>query len=417
MRRDVFSNTRRNIIGMSIGIVMGTLMIFSVITQLVYKESLFDEVDQQLLTHKNMILTDMHVQYEGNELLEVILPSPLVKELINYVWHDGQLIKTSPHPYKGNHEYPQFPEGIMDKVVSIQDGAYAYRGIQFMYDDCLIQLLLSVDTQLASLVSLQNALLRAFLALVLVCFGIAFYLAKVALKPLHKAYHKQAEFIQDASHEMRTPLAVIKGKLELIARKPDDSIWEHYEELSSIMSELGGLEKLNKDLLLLSKEDMKGILEIQSTKVGEVFKELIEFYGDLSDLHDMQFIDEIIEPDIEVEWDVSKVKRCVSILLENAIKYSKEQGKIRLKVVPEEKSIKIVVEDTGRGMTKEETEHIFDRFYRSKEVRALGIEGSGIGLSLLQSLAYTMGIKVKVDSEYNKGTCFQLWIPKRMSNK
>lgn len=107
----------------------------------------------------------------------------------------------------------------------------------------------------------------------------------------------------------------------------------------------------------------------------------------------------------------------MSILLENAIKYSDAQGRISLKVIPEDKGIKVLVEDTGRGMTQDEMAHIFDRFYRSKEVRALGIEGSGIGLSLLQSLAYTMGVKIKVDSEYGKGSSFYLWIPKKMSNK
>ncbi len=417
MRKDIFSSTRRKIMGISIGIVMGTLLIFSWMTQLAYKENLFHEVDQQLLTHKNMILNDMHIQSERGEIVDVILPSPLVKELINYVWYDGKLIKGSPHAYKGEQEYPIFQKNIQDKVILIQDGKYTYRGIQFMNQNCLVQILLSVDTQLDSLRNLQDALVKAFLILILIGLMVSFYLAKVALKPLYRAYHKQAVFIQDASHEMRTPLAVIKGKLELMIRKPNDSIEIHYDEFASIMSELSGLEKLNKDLLLLSKEDMKCILEIEPIQVGSFFKEIAEFYGELSKLHDLKLTCEILQPELEVEWDLSRIKRCMSILLENAIKYSKEQGQIWIRVLNEERYIKVSVEDTGRGMTKEEMTHIFDRFYRSKEVRALGMEGSGIGLSLLQSLAYTMGIKIKVDSEYGKGSCFSLWIPKKMSNK
>ena len=224
MRKDIFTNTRRNIIGMSLGIVMGTLLIFAMITQAIYEESLFDEVDHQLLTHKNMIMNEAHIQYSNGDVLEIVLPSPLVKELINYVWQGERLVKDSPHAYKGENQYPQFPEEVTDKIISIEDGINHYRGVQFEYKDCKIQLLLSVDDQIASVVNLQRALFSAFLVLVLIGFLISFYLAKIALKPLYKAYHKQAAFIQDASHEMRTPLAVIKGKLELIVRRPQDYI-------------------------------------------------------------------------------------------------------------------------------------------------------------------------------------------------
>lgn len=416
MRKDIFSNTRRNIMGISIGIVIGTLMIFAIITQAMYKENLFDEVDQQLLTHKNMIINDAHIQYLDGDVLEVILPSPLVKELINYVWKDGKLIKESPHPYKGSSKYPKFPNGVMNKIVQIQDAQYHYRGIQFDYEGCKVQLLLSVDTQVASLKELQYALLKAFLVLILLGLVVSFYLGKIALKPLYRAYNKQAAFIQDASHEMRTPLAVIKGKLELIVRKPQDKVETHYDEISGIMCEISGLEKLNRDLLLLSKEDMGGILEIKKTTIQSFFKEIVEFYSALSELHNLEFFYEITIPPIEIEWDLVKVKRCISILLENAIKYSNENGRINLKIVDEDKLIKVIVSDTGRGISEEELKKIFNRFYRSNEVRALGIEGSGIGLSLLKSLAYTMNIKIKVESEYGKGSSFILWIPKKMTN-
>ena len=188
MRKDIFSNTRRNIMGISIGIVIGTLMIFAIITQAMYEENLFDEVDQQLLTHKNMIINDAHIQYLDGDVLEVILPSPLVKELINYVWKDGKLIKESPHPYKGSSKYPKFPNGVMNKIVQIQDAQYHYRGIQFDYEGSKVQLLLSVDSQIASLKSLQYALQKAFCILVVVGLIVSFYLAKIALKPLYRAY-------------------------------------------------------------------------------------------------------------------------------------------------------------------------------------------------------------------------------------
>ncbi|MBE6023580.1 MAG: HAMP domain-containing histidine kinase [Cellulosilyticum sp.] len=417
MRKDIFSSTRRNIIIMSLGIVMGTLLIFAILTQAIYKENLFDEVDRQLSTHKNMVINDAHIQENGENQGDIILPSPLVRELINYVWKEGQLVKDSPHPYKGEHPYPQFPGDVMNKMVSIEDGPYHYRGIQFEVKGYTVQLLLSTDALIDSLANLQKALFIAFLVLVIIGFVVAFYLAKIALKPLAKAYHKQAAFIQDASHEMRTPLAVIKGKLELIVRRPQDCIEAHYDEFSGIMSELSGLEKLNKDLLLLSKEDMSGILEVKKISLQTLFSEITDFYSEICLFHDLHFEYQGVIENIEVEWDQVKVKRCISILLENAIKYSSPDERVSLKVVPEEKYVRVEVLDTGRGIREEEMEHIFDRFYRSNEVRASGIEGSGIGLSLLQSLAYTMGIKIKVESKYGVGSHFMLWIPRYMASR
>ena len=401
---------------MSVGIVMSTLLIFSTITEYVYRETLFEVVDHQLLTHKNMILNDAHIKYDKGIVKEVVLPAPLIKELINYVWQGNRLVKDSPHVYKGSHTYPQFPDEISDKVCSIVDDTYHYRGIQFIYEGCTVQLLLSVDNEMNSLDNLRQALLTAFLILLFISLILAFYLAKLTLKPLNKTYNKQVSFIQDASHEMRTPLAVIKGKMELMAKNSEDPIYKHFDELSHMMSEISGLERMNKDLLLMSKEDIRGILEIKRVELKSFFKEIVEIYEDLTKLHDIYFKYNLLIEDFIVEWDEAKVKRCINILLENAIKYSKTGDTITLSIEKQDKFIHIEVEDTGQGIKREELPHIFDRFYRSSEVRASGIEGSGIGLSLLQSLAYTMSIKIKVHSTYKVGSTFVLDIPIKMSN-
>lgn len=282
---------------MSVGIVMSTLLIFTVITEYVYRETLFEAVDQQLLTHKNMILNDALIQYHGDTVKEVVL-----------------------------------------------------------------------------LDNLRQALLTAFLLLLIVALILAFYLAKLTLKPLHKTYNKQVSFIQDASHEMRTPLAVIRGKMELMAQNSKDPIDKHFDELSHIMSEISGLEKMNKDLLLMSKEDIQGILEIKTFKIKPFLEEIVEIYGELTQLHDIYFDYNLLAEDLDVEWDEAKVKRCINILLENAIKYSRSGDTITLSIEKQDKFIRIKVADTGQGIKKDELPHIFDRFYRSGEVRASGIE-------------------------------------------
>ena len=133
-------------------------------------------------------------------------------------------------------------------------------------------------------------------------------------------------------------------------------------------------------------------------------------------MHNLNLCYEPASIDCKLEWDKIKVKRCLSILLENAIKYSKDQGKVLFKVLPQEKVIEIQIKDEGIGIKESELPYIFNRFYRSNEVRGAGKEGSGIGLSLFQSLAFSMEMKWRVESEYGKGSCFTVWIPKRMKN-
>lgn len=416
MRKDIFSKTRKNVMIMSIGIVMSTLLTFALITEVIYRNNLFDTVDKELQTHKNMILNEAHIKYNGDTVVEVILPSPLVRELINFVWQGDTLVKDSPHAYKGSKKYPEFKDQVGEGLIQIEDDGYYYRGLQFMLKDCKIQLLLSVDEEMTALNNLRRALLIAFVILLFIALVLAYYLARLALRPLYVTYNKQVRFVQDASHEMRTPLAVIRGKMELLARSSKDTIEEHFDELSSMMSEMRGLEKMNKDLLLLSKEDMKGILAVSEVSVQKFFTDIAQLYQDLAEIHQITFSYEGLNEEKAVWWDEVKVKRCISILLENAIKYSEAGDEVRLSVVMQEKYLRVKVEDTGKGIKKEELPHIFERFYRSKEVRGAGIEGSGIGLSLLQSLCYTMGIKVKVNSVYLKGTSFSLDIPVKMTD-
>ena len=141
---------------MSMSIVIGTLITFAWVTEMIFSRTLLDAVDQRLYTHKNMVLREAHITYEEEKVVEVVLPAPLTKELINYVWQGEKLVKDSPHLYKGSTTYPQFPKTSKigsgenmdyERPVTIKDSKYYYRGIQFMLDDCKVQLLLNINEE------------------------------------------------------------------------------------------------------------------------------------------------------------------------------------------------------------------------------------------------------------------------------
>lgn len=411
-KKDLFRATKKRIMFSSVLIVLGALLIFALITQMVYKRTIYTNIDQQLQSQKNMILRAPNlIKHKGDEE-EIIMPAPLVTNLISLVFKDGELVDEGPHEYQGKEAYPKFPDNYkFEEIITIEDAGYTYRAVALEKEGLWIELLINIERELATVEDLEKALCLAFLLLVLIALAMASYIATIALKPLHRSYDKQAAFVQDASHEMRTPLAIIRGKLELMARASKDPIEAHYDEIASMMSELRGLEKLNRDLLLMSKEDMEGSVELAEFSLNDLLEELGGLYGEFAELQDKVFSLNKLDIDKEVRWDEVKVKRCLSILLDNALKYTSEGAQITLSAKKAERAILLSVADTGIGIKEEDQKRLFDRFFRSDEVRARGIEGSGIGLSLLQSLCHTLNIKITVQSEYGRGTTFVLKVP------
>lgn len=411
---DLFIRTKRNIILSTLSIVLICLITFILVTQYFYKSRLFEGVDQQLLTHKNMILNEEIIKKKGKSE-EVIIPAPLTPDLISFVWRGSELVDKSPHTYFGEGNYPVFPKEYEGGLITLESKGYTYRAVSFEKEGLRIQLLFNVDPQILSVKQLGRANGLSLMVLIGITLALASYLAALVLKPVKKAYNEQVYFVQDASHEIRTPLAVIKGQVELMTAHPQDRIEEHFEQFSQMIGEIRSLEKLNRDLLLLSKEDIESKTVGEAIEVKTFIGEIKEFYMELAELQNKHFIVKVPDSPVNVKWDLEKVKRCLIILLENAFKYTDEEDTILLGMTKGNKSIVVRIEDSGIGISKEDQKRLFDRFFRSSDVRARGIEGSGIGLSLLQSLAHTLGIKVQVQSTYGKGTVFTLEIPLKMN--
>lgn len=180
------------------------------------------------------------------------------------------------------------------------------------------------------------------------------------------------------------------------------------------MSELRRLEKMNSDLLLLAKEDIGESNNLKEFYLEDMVGDIRGFYTDMAEIKDKIF-NIYSNTNIQVLWDYDKVKRVLIILIENAFKYTGEKGIITVVFEENYKNINVHVKDNGIGIKKEDQERIFDRFFRTENVRGNNIEGSGIGLSLLKSLCKSLNIEVVVNSEFRKGSEFILLIPKIMN--
>ena len=443
MKKDIFLATKKNIIAISTSVVFVCLIIFAIITHALYSSKVLDNVDKQILEQKKFLSEQpFNSDYQGSfdignfmqhenksedeplsqsqnkNLPENFQGKPKGKSmrippnLIVIIYKNNDFEVMSKNLYFSEDDLPMLPINAEEEIVTLTSNGYSFRGIVINNGDYRIQVIANINSEVNSLNRLRTSIVASLVILIIVAIILSTYLASRVIKPIREAYDKQIYFVQDASHEMRTPLAVIKGKLELLAHSWGDTIDDHFEHISKMMSEVRGLEKLTSNLLLLSKEDLDLAVNITNFKLGDFIDDIGEFYIDLAEIKEKNFTVAKPKEDIFVQWDYDKIKRAIVILIENAFKYTNENGEIALIIEEMNKHIKITVKDNGIGIKEEEQKRIFDRFYRSDAVRGQNISGTGIGLSLLKSMSKNFGIKLKVNSEYGAGSEFILMIPK-----
>lgn len=230
------------------------------------------------------------------------------------------------------------------------------------------------------------------------------------LDRIEVSYESQKQFVSDASHELRTPIAVIQGYVNLLDRwgKKDEDVLE--ESIEAIKNQSREMEDLVERLLFLSRHDKKTLkLNKQvcniKASIEELFKEAVLVAADRN-------IEAIVMEDAWIYVDAKAIKQAVRVFVENAIKYSKEGDNIYLACEQREKYCVITVADTGMGMQQKDMDNIFQRFYRSDKVRDQKITGHGLGLSIAKLIVMKHAGIIKVRSQYGKGTCFQIFLPK-----
>lgn len=226
---------------------------------------------------------------------------------------------------------------------------------------------------------------------------------------IQSSYDQQKQFVNDASHELRTPIAVIQGYINMLDRwgKDDQEILE--ESISAIKNESENMERLVSSLLFLARAD-KGTqnLEKENFHLETLIDELVK---------ETQMIDtkhRIInnnEANLIINADRNLLKQGLRIFIQNSIKYTPEKGSISLESYSEENCICIVIKDTGIGIPKKDIPHIFDRFYRADESRTKNTGGTGLGLAIAKWIIYSHGGDIDVRSAVNVGTKITVKLP------
>ncbi|MBI4218805.1 MAG: HAMP domain-containing histidine kinase, partial [Chloroflexi bacterium] len=228
------------------------------------------------------------------------------------------------------------------------------------------------------------------------------------LASLERAYTVQERFAADASHEMRTPLASIRGNLELLERGSQMPEVERADVLRQVRKELDRLTRLVSHLLTLARVDSGQTQNFAETELDAL---AVEAHRQaLASANGVAVRIGAIEP-VAIKADPDRVKELLLILLDNAIRYSPTGGVVSLSVGKDGPWAKLVVSDNGMGISAEDLPHIFDRFWRAESARSRDRGGTGLGLAIAKAIVDTHGGEILVDSAPGRGATFTVHLP------
>lgn len=244
--------------------------------------------------------------------------------------------------------------------------------------------------------------------------GLSYILAGLTLRPIKKAYEQQRRFLSDASHELRTPLAILQTDLEN-ERDTAKASTEEKEHAQSHLEEVQRMGKIVKDLLLISRLDGQHQLSIpkEAIDLKEVVTAAVKRLQGYAAKHNIKVISSPVTRETPVVISANKehILQAISNLIKNGIDYNKPGGNVVVSLTHDHKTAVITVSDTGIGIAEEEIPKLFDRFYRVEQSRSRQLGGSGLGLSIVQSVIRELGGSVDISSKPGKGTTVTLTLP------
>jgi heavy metal sensor kinase len=227
---------------------------------------------------------------------------------------------------------------------------------------------------------------------------------------LDDAFQNSKRFVADASHELRTPLTILRAELENLV---DDTRLdaEVRERAASMFEEAVRLSRIVEQLFTLSRLDAGDAQsEWSCFDLAGMAKNTAEQMGLLAEDKNISITCDAKQT-VVVEGDPSRLKQVVVNLLDNAIKYTPQNGRIQLRVLAVNGHAVLEVEDNGVGIAAEALPHVFDRFYRVDQIRSGDVEGAGLGLSIARAICSAHGAEIEAASTPASGSCFRVKLP------
>ncbi|MDK2563448.1 HAMP domain-containing sensor histidine kinase [Romboutsia sedimentorum] len=406
INKNVFNKTKNSLIKINIIVVVSFFIIFSIFIYSYFQGLSYNSIDKIL----RLELENISIQLSNTSLFYPIV----LKDPSNMVYvYEGNRIRY--YTQNGYFEdiFPERKKNKVNEFSTYKKNGYTFRELNIEIGKYKIQIIRNIDSEINSFKQLIFVFIIAIIMAVIITYFVALYLTKKALVPIETAWNNQVKFVQDASHELRTPISIVSSKLESMLKSPNNTVIDEVETIADAMKETRRIKKMISDLLYLTKEDSINKTNKEQTNIKELLNEISNDYIDIAQVQDKVFNINIEIKDEIIITDKNKLRQLLLIFIDNAFKYTKKGDKILIEVKDKGNDISICVVDSGIGIKKEDIPYIFDRFFRSNNVRNKDIDGSGIGMSIAKMLCSSLNIGIDVDSKLGDYTKIEIIIPKK----
>ena len=240
---------------------------------------------------------------------------------------------------------------------------------------------------------------------------ISIYLTNKSIKPIKDVFDKQKQFIADASHELKTPLTIIKTNTSLVLSNPEDTVKNQRKWINYINLQTDRMSELVNEMLSLAKLDTEeNTLVLSPINISKIIESMILQFDAIIYENGINLYTKI-DNDIFITGDKESIKKLFSIIMDNAIKHTNNNGSIYVNLILDKNTVKLSIKNTGKGISSEHIEKIFERFYRVDSSRVRETGGYGLGLSIAKSIVEQHKGNIYAKSTVDKDTTFFVEFP------
>lgn len=256
-----------------------------------------------------------------------------------------------------------------------------------------------------TLSTVGNEILLIDVFILLAAAGVSYVLAGYTLRPIQQSVEAQKKFSENASHELRTPIAVMKNDAEVLLRNPHASRELINTTLRSNIEEMDRMSKMAEDLLLLARSQNHALPDMVKIDIAETLRHVAKTMRPLAEKKGVS-VEVTSNESLDVEVNKMNLERVFMNLIQNAIEHTPKDGSITLTAAKNVSEAVVTVTDTGSGIDGKDLPHILERFYKGE-----GVAGSGLGLSIVKEIMDQHRGSVSIESTKGKGTKVTLLFP------